>query len=211
VPVTIFKHLQTTMPLIGITGGLATGKSTVTDLFRKHGALVLSADEAARAVSTPGSPVLDKIAEAFGPQFIRADGDLDRAALGAHVFSHPEARHTLDQITHPAILRLLQEQIARARESQPEAVIAVEVPLLYEARMEDWFDEVIVVAIPEDLQMERLCHRSGLTPEEARVRIAAQMPLAEKTARADTILWNTGSIEETARQVDDVWNRISKQ
>jgi dephospho-CoA kinase len=197
------------MPLIGITGGLATGKSTVADLFRKHGALVLSADEAARAVTAPGSPVLQQISSRFGPEFIQSNGELDRAALGSYIFSHPEARHALEQITHPAILRLLQEQIARTQKDAPDAVIAVEVPLLFEAGMEDWFDEVIVVAVPEPLQVERLCSRNGLTPEEARVRIAAQMPLAEKIARADTTIWNSGSLSETAAQVDEVWRRLN--
>src|SRR5436190_4311319 len=133
------------MPVIGITGGIATGKSTVAKMFAELGATVFSADEAARAVTSPASPALQEIARTFGPEFIQADGSLDRSALGYHVFHDPAARQKLEAITHPRIRELLRQHIDGALSAKPDAVVAVEVPLLYEGDMQDWFDAVVVV------------------------------------------------------------------
>ena len=197
------------MPVIGITGGVATGKSTVAALFRERGAVVFSADEAAREVVQLGSPILRTIAEAFGPQYLLPSGELDRAKMGALVFSDPEARGRLESITHPAILQLLQEQIAEARRTQPGALITVEAPLLYEAGMDDWFDKVVVVAAPEETQLARLLARTGMTEEEARRRIASQMPLGEKEARADYVVHNDGDRAAAANQVDGILESLA--
>ena len=198
------------MPVIGITGGIATGKSLVAASFRKQGAVVFSADEAAREVVRPGSLALQQIADAFGPGFLHPDGSLDRAALGRLIFASPEARHRLDQITHPPILERLRSQIQEAQAQPPalsslsthaiRTLIAVETPLLYEAGMENWFDHIVVVAVPEATQIARLCQRDRCSPEEARLRIAAQMPLAEKLARADYVLWNNEASDAVLRQ-----------
>jgi dephospho-CoA kinase len=189
------------MPVIGITGGLATGKSTVAALFRERGAVVFSADEAAREVVQPGSAVLQAIAETFGPQYLLPSGELDRSAMGALVFSDPEALRRLESITHPAIQQRLREQVDKAKRSNPEAVIAVEVPLLYEAGMEEWFDKVVVVKASEETQLARLMNRNALSEREARRRIASQMPLAEKVGRADIVVHNDGDAAVTASQV----------
>jgi len=195
---------------IGITGGVATGKSTVATLFRKRGATVFSADEAAREVVQPGSSALDAIAKAFGREILLPDGPLDRAALGRRVFADPEARATLERITHPLILERLRAQIDSARAALgPDATIAVEVPLLYEAGMEDWFDHVIVVACAPAVQMERLRARSGLSEEEAQRQIAAQLPLDEKVRRAHITIWNDGNEADLANAVESVWNRLA--
>jgi dephospho-CoA kinase len=197
------------MPVIGITGGIATGKSLVTDLFRQRGATTFSADEAARAMLAPGGPVLASIVQAFGPEIQRPDGNLDRAALGQRIFADPEARARLDRILHPPILRLLRAQIAAAQEDlPPEAVIAVEVPLLYEAHLEDWFDHIVVVSASETTQLTRLRIRNGLEEAEARQRLAAQWPLADKVARADFVLTNDGSRDEIAAAVAALWKRL---
>jgi dephospho-CoA kinase len=196
--------------LVGITGGVATGKSTVATLFRKLGATVFSADEAAHEVVAPGSPALQAIADRFGPEFILPDGTLDRARLGALVFADPAARADLERITHPAILQLLRKQIDSGRATLPAgSVIAVEVPLLFEAGMEDWFDLVIVVACSPDVQMARLRSRSGLDEGEATKVISAQMPLEEKVRRAHITLWNDGLPDELEREVVRVWTILT--
>jgi dephospho-CoA kinase len=171
---------------------------------------VFSADEAAREVVAPGSPALEAIADRFGRDFIQPDGTLDRAKLGALVFAEPAARADLERITHPAILQRLRSQIDSARAALPaEAVIAVEVPLLYEAGMEDWFDVVVVVACSPGVQAARLRGRSGLSAEEAGRLIAAQMPLAEKVRRAHIAIWNDGGPDELEREVERVWTGLT--
>jgi dephospho-CoA kinase len=196
------------MPVIGLTGGIATGKSAVARLLRERGAEVLSADEAARDVVRPGSPVLARIVEAFGPGVLLPDGSLDRAALGRVVFADEDARLRLEAITHPAILALLRQRIDAIMAERPEAWVVVETPLLYEAGMEDWFDRVVVVTAPEHLQVARLRERDGYSEEEARRRIAAQMPLAEKAARADVVLSNDRDLAWLEQQVDGVGCRL---
>jgi dephospho-CoA kinase len=197
------------MPVIGITGGMATGKSTVANLFGELGATVFSADEASRFITAPGTPAHQQIVALFGPACLLPDGQLNRAAIGQRVFSDPEARRALESITHPAILQRLRSQIEAARAVLPaDAVIAVEVPLLYEAGMEDWFDRVVVVAVSEETEVARLCQRNGYDRDEAHRRIAAQMPLKEKVARADDVIWNEGSLAETKRKIEALWKQL---
>lgn len=185
------------MKVIGVTGGIATGKSRVMQLLQKYGAVIFSADEAARAVLIPSNAVLAEIAETFGSDVLNPDGTLNRNRLGTVVFADIDARQRLNQITHPPILRLLCAQIAAARTDLPaNSLVAVEVPLLYETHLEDWFDCVLTVAASESVQMHRLMQRNGLSEEEARQRIAAQMPLAEKIRRSHFVLWNNGSEAE---------------
>ena len=192
------------MPLIGITGGLGTGKSTVLSLFAERGAVTLSADEAAREVLGPGSPALAEVVDFFGPEICRPDGSLDRARLAERVFADPEARTRLEEITHPRILQLLRARIDEARRAAPNAVIVVEAPLLYEAGMESWFDYVVVVTSSREQQVARAMARSGMTREEAESRIAAQMPLGEKTSRAEFAIANDGVLSDLHSQVDRV-------
>jgi dephospho-CoA kinase len=197
------------MPVIGITGGLATGKSLVTRLLQERGATTFSADEAARAVLVPGGPVLREVAQAFGPQILTAAGQLDREKLAQRIFADGQAREQLDRRMHPPILRLLRAQIEAAQDDLPPgSVIAVEVPLLYETNMQDWFDLIVVVTASESTQIARLRARNGLSEAEARRRLAAQWPLKEKAARADIVLENEGALAETTTAVDALWNRI---
>ncbi len=190
------------MRLIGLTGGVATGKSLVAQLFAIRGAAVLSADAVARDLTSPGAPLVGRIADVFGPSVAR-DGTLDRSALGSLVFGDPEARRKLEAIVHPPVLAALHDAIGalRNRKPQPEVVV-VEVPLLYEVGIEGWFDEVIVVTAPESDQIKRMRERDGLDEASARARIAAQMPLAAKAARADHVISNEGTVEDVERQVD---------
>jgi dephospho-CoA kinase len=187
--------------VVGITGGVATGKSAVTRLFQKRGITVFSADEAARAPLTDS--VRNAIAEAFGPEMLRPDGSLDRARLAARVFSDPEARERLNRITHPPILRLLCAQIESARKDLPPgSLIAAEVPLLYETELSGWFDYVLVVSASESVQLARLQSRNQLRRAEALRRIRSQMALQDKEARADFLITNNGTYAELEQAVD---------
>lgn len=199
------------MPVLGITGGLATGKSLVATLLRQKGATVFSADEAARAILTPDGSVLREIVRAFGEAMRQPDGSLDRARLGARVFADPLARQRLEQITHPPILRLLRAQIESAQDDLPITnVIAVEVPLLYETHLQAWFDCVLVVSASEATQLERLRTRNGLDEAEARRRLNAQWPLAEKVRLADEVIVNDGAPGALEVAVEALWKRLNQ-
>ena len=198
------------MPVIGVTGGIGTGKSTVLAILSDLGAVTLSADEAAREVVASGTDGLRRVTEAFGPELIRGDGSLDRVSLANIVFADPAARKRLDEITHPLIIELLRRRIDDARRSNPpRAVIAVEVPLLYEAGMESWFDQVIVVSVPAATQAVRLQARGEMSEGDAHARIDAQMPLAEKEARADFVIANTGDVSSLRRSVEELWPSLA--
>ena len=200
------------MPTLGVTGGLASGKSAVMRRLKKQGATVFSADEAARAVLTAGNEVMREIAREFGSGILLADGTLDRAALGKLIFSDAEARHRLEILTHPPILRLLHAQMETARyESSAETLIAVEVPLLFETNLSGWFDRIAVVDASETLQRERLRFRNGLNEAEARRRLAAQWPMARKRELAHYVLNNNGSAQELETAVANLLTRLREE
>ncbi|MCW3052450.1 MAG: dephospho-CoA kinase [Chthonomonadales bacterium] len=194
------------MPLIGLTGGIATGKSAATRLLAQRGATTFSADEAARAVLVRNGPALRRIAQEFGSEMLTPLGDLDRARLGHTVFADPEARRRLEQILHPLIRSLLRAQIEAAqRDLGQDTLIVVEIPLLYEGGLETWFDQVIVVTAPRAIQIDRLRTRNGLDAEEASRRIAAQWPLEDKVVRADYVLVNDGSLPQLEAAIKNIW------
>lgn len=196
--------------VLGITGGLATGKSSVARLFRERGVTVFSADEAARA--TLNASALHQIADAFGEEMLRPDGSLDRFRLGSRIFADSAARSLLNRITHPPILRLLRSQIESARADLPVgSLIAVEVPLLYETELSGWFDSVLVVSASESVQLARLMERNGLDESEARRRISAQFPMSYKEASADYVVTNNGTPEQLAMTVDALLRRIGTE
>lgn len=175
--------------ILGITGGIASGKTLVTRIFRHLGATVVSADELAREVVAPGSETLTRLVERFGPGILLPNGELDRAALATRVFADPRARADLNAITHPAIGALA---VSRLRElaAAGAPLVVYEAPLLYEAGAEGRVDAVLVVTVPESLQLQRLMARDQLGEAAARERIAAQWPQAEKAARADYVIAN---------------------
>ena len=202
----------TAMPTLGVTGGLASGKSAACRLLKKYGATVFSADEAARAVLSVGNGLLEAIACEFGADVLLADGTLDRATLGKLIFTDPAARQRLDSLTHPPILRLLHAQMETARyESCAGMVIAVEVPLLFETNLSDWFDRIAVVDASETLQVERLRLRNNLNEAEARRRLAAQWPLSRKCELADYILSNDGPAQELETAVQNLLMRLREE
>lgn len=192
--------------LIGLTGGVATGKSTVGKMLEALGACCLDTDLMAHEAIRRGRPAYDRVVEIFGADVLGEDGEVDRKKLGGVVFADAGRRRELERITHPEVARLLQEALQRV-ETQ---VVVVMVPLLYEAGMEGFFRQVWVVTCSEEKELERLMRRDGLSEEEARQRIAAQMPLAEKAARADVVIRNDGDLQETRRQVEAAWRRIPR-
>ncbi len=193
--------------VIGVTGGIATGKSAVVEQFRLLGASVVSADALAREVVAAGSETLRALVKRFGADILTAEGTLDRAALGKLVFSDPQAREALNRITHPAIARLAQQRIQALR-NQGATLILYEAPLLFEAGAEKRVDAVLVVTVSETIQLQRLMARDGFSEDEARARIAAQMPLSEKVRRADFVLDNSGSLEAVSEQVKCLYPRL---
>lgn len=197
------------MRVVGITGGIGTGKSTVAALFEARGAARLDADVVARDVVAPGKPAYYEVLAIFGEQYARPDGSLDRAALAELVFRDPDARRTLEAIIHPRVTQAIQEHlIALQQQNEPPAVVVVEIPLLYEAGLDWLVDETVVVSSEQRTQVERLKTRTGMSSEQARLRIAAQMPLAEKERRADHVIRTECSLAEVRRQVDRVWHDL---
>jgi dephospho-CoA kinase len=195
------------MKVLGLTGGIGSGKSMVASMFAQLGADVIDADQLARDVVEPGQPALDEIATAFGRDILLPDGHLDRGKLGRIIFADSVARGTLNAITHPRIRERMDAAIAE-RASRPGIVIA-DIPLLYENERTGTVEAVIVVWVDHETQLRRLLERDGLTEEAARQRIAAQMPLDEKRARADAVIDNSGSRESTQRQVEAIYRRYA--
>jgi dephospho-CoA kinase len=192
------------MRLIGVTGGIATGKSTVDRMLEARGAVVIDADELAREVVLAGEPALDEVATRFGRELILPDGTLDRARLGGIVFADPEARRDLERITHPRILELMQERVAAAL-AGPAPLVAVDIPLLFENAREGMFEGVLLVYAPREVQLRRLHERNGLDETAALQRLGAQLPIDEKRERATWVIENTDGLEATQRAVDRWW------
>ncbi|MBC7339910.1 MAG: dephospho-CoA kinase [Firmicutes bacterium] len=198
------------MLVVGLTGGIGCGKSTVASLLRELGARVVDADQVAREVLAPGSPVLGKVVERFGPRILRADGSLDRKRLADIVFGDPQALADLNAITHPPIVEMIRQRIEEAR-NEGVQVLVVDAPLLLEAGMEGMVDEVWVVTCTREQQIERLCRRTGLSPREAEARMRAQMPLEEKVRRADRVIPNEGSLAQLRAEVERHWQDLASR
>jgi dephospho-CoA kinase len=189
---------------IGLTGGIGAGKSTVSAALAAHGAVVVDADRIAREVVEPGTPGLDAVVAAFGPQVLTADGALDRPALAAVVFADPAARSRLDGIVHPLVRRRAAELELAARQADQSAVVVHDVPLLVETGQAASYDLVLVVEAPEAVRVPRLVAR-GLPEDDARARIAAQATDEQRRAVADAVLRNDGTPEQLRAQVDRFW------
>jgi len=196
------------MPLIALTGGIAAGKSTVSERLAHHGAVIVDADGIVRDLQRPGAPVTREIADAFGADVLTADGELDRAVLGAIVFSDPEARARLNAIVHPAVRAESDRRFRAAFAANPRAVVVYDVPLLVEARVDDPWDRIVVVHAPAALRSRRLVELRGMSPEEAAGRIAAQVSDEARLAIADDVIDTSGSLADTHAQVDRLWERL---
>ena len=189
--------------IIGLTGSIASGKSTVAAMLRERGYPVVDADEVARAVVEPGSDTLGKVKELFGHDIIRPDGSLNRERLGERIFNDPASRRQLNDITHPAIRREMLRQRDEWMDKGANTVI-MDIPLLFESRLQHFVDKILVVSVTEENQLMRLMARNRLTEQEARARISSQLPLSEKERGADAVIYNNGSVEETEKQLDRI-------
>lgn len=198
------------MPLIALTGGIASGKSTIARRFAEHGAVVVDADQIVRDVQQPGSAVLQRIAEVFGTEVITPDGALDRAALGSRVFGDPEQLARLNAIVHPAVRAESQRRFEAAIDDDPSAVVVYDVPLLVEARVDDPWDLIVVAHAPAEVRRRRLVELRGLDERSARERIDAQVSDDERRAVADVVIDTGGSLDETHAQTDALWERLRK-
>jgi dephospho-CoA kinase len=192
---------------IGLTGGIACGKSTVSAMLASRGAILIDADRIAREVVEPGSPALSQVAERFGQAVIQADGSLDRKKLGELVFTDSAARKDLENLLHPSIRALMRERMELSEKLHPGKLVVVDVPLLYESGLQHMFSQVMVVYVPREVQLERLINRDGLTREQAEKRLQAQMPIELKKEQADFVVDNQGSLGETEQLVDEFWAR----
>ncbi|HEX9079934.1 MAG TPA: dephospho-CoA kinase [Desulfuromonadaceae bacterium] len=192
--------------VIGLTGGIATGKSTVARLLEERGAVVIDADSLSREAVRPGSDALEQITALFGPEILLADGSLDRKRLGRLVFADPARRRQLEAITHPAIRRLADERISRLA-AGGERVVFYMAPLLIEAGATDRVGEIWVVTVRPEIQLERLMARDAIGREEAGRIIASQMPLAEKERHGRVVIDNSGTPDDTRRIVAEIWER----
>ncbi|WP_158864346.1 dephospho-CoA kinase [Leifsonia sp. AG29] len=196
------------MQLIGLTGGIASGKSTIASRLGEHGAVVVDADRIAREVVEPGTPALAEIARAFGDGVIAADGSLDRAALGAIVFADPEKLQVLNSITHPAVLKASTERFDAARAADPDAIVVYDVPLLVESANEYPFDRVVVAHADEATRIDRLVELRRMAREEAERRIRSQASDEQRLAVADVVIDTGGTLEHTLAQVDALWEEL---
>lgn len=201
--------------VIGLTGGIASGKTTVSGILASLGAIIIDADKLSRQATSPGSPGLAQVREAFGDRVITPDGRLDRHRLATIIFHDDAARDRLNSIIHPLVIertkRLLRELQDVAKAEGRAHMAVVDAPLLFEAGVDAICDEVWVVAVSRDDQAERLMRREGYSLDEALSRIDAQMPLAEKVKRATEIIDNEGTVEQTRKRVLALWQEAARQ
>lgn len=193
------------MPLVALTGGIASGKSTIARRLAEHGAVVIDADGLVRELQQPGQPVLAAIAAEFGQGVLRADGTLDRGALGAVVFGDSDRLAALNRIVHPAVRRESQRRFRAAREADPDAVVVYDVPLLAEARGAGEWDRIVVAHAPAEVRVARMVEHRGMSESEARSRVASQASDEERLRIADVVIDTSGGMERTLAQADALW------
>jgi dephospho-CoA kinase len=194
--------------LMGLTGGIASGKSTIARRLSEHGAVHIDADQLARAVVQPGTDGLRRIREVFGDDVIAADGGLDRPALGRRVFGHPEQLARLNAIVHPAVRALTRTLVSEAASRDPGAVVVYDVPLLVEAAVDHPFDLIVVAHADEATRLARLVELRGMSEADASSRLGSQAGEAERLAVADVVIDTGGALEQTLEQADSLWERV---
>jgi len=192
----------------GLTGGIATGKSTVAAVFEAAGVRLIDADRIARKAARKGSPAYREIVAHFGTEVLQNSGEIDRKHLATIIFNNPTEQRALERIVHPRVRRAIDRRIGRLREQAPDAVVVVDIPLLFETGLQKGLDAVIVVYAPEHLQIERLMARDGLSRPEALLRIRAQMPIEAKKALATYLIDNSGDLESTRAQALEVYRQL---
>ncbi|MEK0316113.1 dephospho-CoA kinase [Cohnella sp. 56] len=193
---------------IGLTGGIATGKSTVARMLVARGAALVDADRIAREIVEPGQAPLAQIAERFGKAVIQEDGTLNRKLLGSIVFADAGERQALEAITHPAIRARMKARIAALEAARPDRLVVADIPLLFESGLQHLYEGVMVAYVPRDVQRMRLIERDGLTPEQADMRIRTQMDIEQKRQLADYVIDNSGTLADTEAQLDLFWQSL---
>ena len=201
--------------IVGITGGIACGKTTVSDLLAEKGAIPINADEIGHQLLKADSPVISELTEAFGQEILDASGDVSRKKLGAIVFKDKAARERLNSILHPLIIERSRGQARQLVREDPTCVVLLDAPLLIEAGAYDTVDLIVVVTALPETQLRRTLERSvaqrrPLTETEAQARIDSQMPVSEKVKYADVVIENEGTLEELHRQIDELWERLQQ-
>ena len=203
--------------VLGLSGGIGTGKSTVARFFDSFGATVIDADAIVHELQAPGAPMLDEITEAFGPELVDAEGRLDRQALGAIAFGDVAARKRLEEIVHPKVTATIAKRVASAQ-AAGAPLIVIDIPLLFERSTRNpngefthSFDAAVLVYASEQQQIERQMSRDGCDRESALQRVRAQLPIERKKAMADVVIDNTGSLEETRRQTMELFERFTEE
>lgn len=199
------------MPLVALTGGIASGKSTIARRLAEHGAIIVDADQVVRDVQRPGSPVLEAIAAEFGAEMLGEDGALDRARLGSRVFGDTAAVKCLNAIVHPAVRIESQRRFDEAFSADPDAVVVYDVPLLAEARLGDPWDLIVVAHAPADVRAERLVALRGMSEADARARIASQVPDEERLRIADVVIETDETLEQTLASTDELWGSLARR
>ena len=195
--------------IIGITGGIASGKSTVTEFLRQQGYQVIDADQVVHELQEPGGRLYQALLSTFGSAILQEDGRLDRSKLGAMIFGNPELLAQSSQIQN----KIIREELADRRDllAETQVVFFMDLPLLFELQYEDWFDQIWLVDVTEETQLSRLMTRNALSQVEAEKRIAAQLSLQEKRKRADVLIDNNGSLEETRQQIRDALQKLERR
>ncbi|MBN1586398.1 MAG: dephospho-CoA kinase [Candidatus Omnitrophica bacterium] len=194
--------------VVGVTGGICSGKTSVARMMAEKGALVMDADVVAHELMQPGESVFEEVKDWLGDEVLTAGGQIDRKKVARAVFEDPDAVERLNGIVHPAVIKRILEDIERLRSGQEARVVVLDVPLLIEANMVDLVDLLVVVRADEAVQIKRSQERMGLSPEETQQRMRYQLPMEEKERLADCVIENSGNLDETKRQVDKIWNEM---
>ncbi|MGP8153772.1 MAG: dephospho-CoA kinase [Smithella sp.] len=193
---------------VGLTGGIACGKSTVAKMFVNKGAHLIDFDRLAHEVQEPGKPAWQRIIDSFGKEILQPDRKIDRIKLGNIVFADKKKLGKLGKIVHPLIYREWEARLERIEKKEKHAIILSDVPLLFEGNMQYFFDLTMLVLVAPEEQISRLIKRSGVSREEAEKRLNSQMPISEKIALADIVIDNKGTIANTERKVDEIWQEL---
>lgn len=199
------------MIVAGLTGGIATGKSTVAAIFEEAGARLIDADRIARDALRKGAPAYGDTVAHFGTSVLLGNGEIDRKRLAAVIFNDPAEQRALERIVHPQVRQEIARRLELIRRETPDAVVIVDVPLLFESAMDRGLAAVIVVYVPEQIQLERLMARDALAEPDARARIRAQIPIEKKKSLATLVIDNSGSLERTRTQTLEVYHKLTQQ
>ena len=196
------------MQVIGLTGGIATGKSTVSAILKKAGAKIIDADRIAREVVKKGLPAYREIVENFGETVLLSNGEINRSVLGDLIFNDPRKKQLLNRIVHPHVRRETNRQLKDMENSSPDTIAVLDIPLLFEAEMHKDLSEVIVVYAPEHIQIKRLMKRDNISEADAVARVRSQMPIEEKKNRATIVIDNSGTMEDTRKRTLEIFRTL---